>query len=121
LLGELHGDARELIDRRNVPGGSGAELAGVLRECVGADPFPVTLLDDYAALRALTSDVRASLFWSIADAAILRLEARMHELARTGTASHAALGEIAAAFEATAARSSDPEITMRARKLAGRP
>jgi hypothetical protein len=121
LLGELHGDARELIDRRNVPAGTGAELAGVLRECVGADPFPVTLLDDYAALRALTSDVRASLFWSIVDAAIRRLEARMHELARTGTASHAALGEIAAAFEATAARSRDPEITMRARKLAGRP
>ena len=121
MLGELHGDARELLDRRNVPASSGAELAGVLRECVGADPFPVTLLDDYAALRALTSDVRASLFWSIVDAAILRLEARMHELARAGTASHAALGEIAAAFEATAARSRDPEITMRARKLAGRP
>ncbi len=119
LLGEIRDDVRELLARRRLPAGTGAELAGVLRECVGADPFPGALLDDYAALHALAPDLVAPHFWSIVDAAILRIEARLGELTRAGGLdAEAALRDIAAAFAATAACARDPEIARRARELA---
>ncbi len=119
LLGEIRQDARALLARRWIPAGTGAQLAGVLRECVDAEPLPTTLLDDYAALGALAPDVEAPLFWSIVDAAIARLELRVRALVQTaGAGSRAALAEMVVALEATAGSAGDPEIATRARALA---
>jgi hypothetical protein len=119
LLRELRDDARALIARGRIPAGSVTSIADVLRDCVRADGFPMTLLDDYGALLAQAQDVGPC--WSIVDAAILRTEARLRYIADAGSGGAlAALREIAAAFEATAARATDPEIATRARKLAAR-
>jgi hypothetical protein len=66
-------------------------------------------------LRALAPDLVAPFYWSIVDAAILRLEARLGTITNLP-----ALREIATRFDATAAGARDPESAERARKLAAR-
>jgi hypothetical protein len=120
ILREIYDDTRVLLGRGRIPSGSGAALAGVLRECAAVEPFPMMILADFDALRTLAPEVEPALHWSIVDAAILRLDARLKKLA-TGTAEgRAALDEIAAVLEQIAAESVDPGMVERARALGAR-
>jgi hypothetical protein len=111
ILGELHDDARALIERRRIPAGSGSALAEVLRDRAGVAPFAMKTLAELDALRALAPEVDAS----IVDTTVARIEARLEAITN-----RPALREIAATFEKTASSARDPAIAERARKLGAR-